>query len=98
MLKDVTSVEFIGDFRLRLTFDDGKSGEVDLAKHIAFTGIFAPLKDPNVFRTGRVDPDLGTICWPNGADVDPVVLYSWVFSVSIPDYSHENFPIKDKVA
>lgn len=98
MLKDVTFVEAIGDFRLRLTFEDGKSGEIDLAKHLSFSGIFAPLKDADLFRAVRVDPELGTICWPNGADIDPVVLYSWVFNVPIPDYSSEISPIKDKVA
>lgn len=98
MLKDVTSVDTIGDFRLRLTFEDGKTGEIDLAKHVSFSGIFAPLKDPKTFNTVRVDPELGTICWPNGADIYPVVLYSWVFNVPIPDYSREISPIKDKVA
>lgn len=27
------------------------------------------------FRKVRVDPDIGTISWPNGADIDPLVLH-----------------------
>jgi Protein of unknown function (DUF2442) len=34
-----------------------------------------PLRDPAVFRQVRVDPDLRTIVWPNGFDLDPEVLY-----------------------
>ncbi len=49
---------------------------------LAFTehgqGVFAPLRDPAYFARVRVNPDLGTICWPNDADWDPLVLYSLV--------------------
>ncbi len=39
-------------------------------------GSFEPLKaDPQLFRSVRVDERLGTIVWPNGADMDPDVLY-----------------------
>jgi hypothetical protein len=30
--------------------------------------------DPQFFRSVQVDPELGTIVWPNGADIDPDVL------------------------
>jgi hypothetical protein len=37
--------------------------------------IFEPLRgDPAAFRAVRVDPQLRTIAWPNGADIDPDVL------------------------
>jgi hypothetical protein len=37
---------------------------------------FAPLEDTAYLARVRVNPDIGTICWPNGADLDPDVLYS----------------------
>jgi hypothetical protein len=40
-----------------------------------FEGVFSPLKAPDRFAELRVDPDLGTICWPNGADIAPEALY-----------------------
>jgi hypothetical protein len=36
--------------------------------------MFASLKDPERFAEAFIRPDLGTVCWPNGADLDPVVL------------------------
>ncbi|HOY66458.1 MAG TPA: DUF2442 domain-containing protein [Candidatus Ozemobacteraceae bacterium] len=98
MLPDITVVEVLGEYRLRLTFDDGNIGVVDLASRLCFSGIFAPLQDPDFFNKVRVDPELGTICWPNGADLDPVVLYSWAFNTPIPDYSGKPAQPKGKVA
>lgn len=78
MLKDIVEVQPTKDYRLRLRFEDGREGEVDIAEMIRFEGIFAPLKDHAEFLKVRVDPELGTICWPNGADLDPDVLYAKV--------------------
>ena len=78
MLKDIIEVQPTQNYRLRLRFEDGKEGEVDIAAMIRFEGIFAPLNDPAEFRKVQVDPELGTICWPNGADLDPDVLYAKV--------------------
>ncbi len=63
------------------------TGVVDLADSIEFTGIFKPLKDLQYFTQAAVNPDFGTICWPNGADIDPDVLYALVAGESIPDLS-----------
>ena len=78
MLKDVTAVRPLDGYRLHIRFEDGVEGTVDLAEIISFTGVFAPLKDHAYFIQVYVNPDLGTICWPNGADVDPDVLYALV--------------------
>jgi hypothetical protein len=74
MLVDITRVDVLDQHRLRLAFDDGAEGVVDIASVVAFEGIFEPLRDPAVFAQVRVDRDLGTIVWPNGADFDPGVL------------------------
>jgi hypothetical protein len=84
MLKDIIAVKPIKDYQLHLTFEDGKAGIVDLAEIVDFTGIFESLKNPAYFSTVRVDRDLGSICWDNGADLDPVVLYA---KISNPDKS-----------
>lgn len=71
----IHSVEPLEDFVLRLRFDDGTVREIDLADEL-WGPVFEPLReDPQLFSQVRVDDELGTIVWPNGADMDPDVLY-----------------------
>jgi len=74
-LFDVTAVEVLGHYRLRLTFTDGLVGDVDLSHLAELGGVFTPLHDPAVFAQARVDPDIGTVTWPGGADLAPEVLH-----------------------
>jgi len=78
MQKDVTEVKAVGGYRLRLCFEDGVSGEVDVSEMVEFRGVFAPLRDETEFARVSVDRNSGTIVWPNGADLDPDVLYAAV--------------------
>lgn len=75
-MKDVTRVEYLDGYGLRLSFEDGAEGIVDVSERIEFVGVFSALEDVAYFAQVRVDPDLGTVCWPNGADLDPDMLYS----------------------
>lgn len=77
----VTHVEVTGDHRLRLAFDDGASGEID-ASGWEWRGVFEPLRDPAFFARVELDEQLGTIVWPNGADVAPETLHRWVIDPS----------------
>lgn len=76
-LVHVTSVESLGDHRLRLTFEDGAEGELDLSSW-EWRGVFEPLEDPSYFALVTLDEELGTIVWPNGADIAPETLHTWV--------------------
>ncbi len=76
MLKDVVEARALGGHRVHLRFEDGAQGELDLGRLIRFRGVFAPLKDEKQFARVRVDKELGTVVWPNSADLDPDVLYS----------------------
>ena len=78
MLKDIVAVQPLGGYRLHLRFEDGVAGELDMEELLVFDGVFAAIRDPETFTQVRVDPELGTICWPNGADLDPDVLYERV--------------------
>ena len=73
-LVDVTAVRVLGDYRLRLAFADGTVGDVDFTAR-EWRGVFEPLRDPAYFAQVHIDPEAGTIGWPNGTDMAPEPLY-----------------------
>ena len=73
----VVAVEALPPHRLRLAFQDGTGGIVDLSGRV-WRGVFEPLADPSYFSRVSLDEELGTIVWPNGADIAPETLYAWV--------------------
>ncbi len=78
MIRDVVSVLALEPYRLRVRFDDGSEGTFDVAAALPFEGVFAPLRDASFFARAAVNLELGTVVWPNGADLDPMVLYAAV--------------------
>lgn len=78
MLKDIVEATYLEGYRVRLQFEDGVTGELDLSKIICFEGVFESLRDLTNFAGFTVSSELGTISWPNGADLDPDVLYALI--------------------
>ena len=70
----VRDVSYVSEYKLLLSFEDGSVRLVDLERELEGE-IFVPLKDINYFKTVRVNPDLDTIVWGNGADMSPDFLY-----------------------
>ena len=73
-LARVKTAEVVRGFLVRLTFSDGVIREVDLEQYLRGP-VFEELHIEERFRELQVDQELGTIVWPNGADIDPDVLY-----------------------
>jgi sugar phosphate isomerase/epimerase len=73
MFESVIKAKHIKDYKVWIAFDDGKSGEIDLAEKISWGEIFEPLKDINYFKNFRIEND--TLSWENGADLAPESLY-----------------------
>jgi hypothetical protein len=67
--------EPVGDYVVRVRFDDGTNGDVDLSYLADYGGVFEPLREVGFFRQLRADPEAGTIVWPNQADIAPETLY-----------------------
>jgi len=60
---NVVFAKYLGGYRLAVTFVDGTSGEVDLARRVRAGGVFARISDVNSFKQFTINPDFGTICW-----------------------------------
>ena len=80
MLTRLVEATYLGDFRVRLRFSDGVSGDVDLAGEM-WGEVFEPLQSPEAFSRFEVD---GTLVWPNGADLAPEFLHELVMGGQRP--------------
>lgn len=72
---DVVEVEVLGRYIVEMTFEDGTVKVLDLEPYL-WGEVFEPLlEDYELFTQVQVDPQAGTITWPNGADISPRRLY-----------------------
>src|SRR5262245_23705831 len=71
-LPGVVRAEYVKDYVLDITFNDGTQKLVDFSQW--FGGpIFEPLRNKAYFRKFFIDGT--TVGWPNGADIAPETLY-----------------------
>jgi hypothetical protein len=89
MIHDVVSATYKGEYRIKITFDDGKSGIVDFSPYIERGGIFERLRDLNVFRNFEINEDLGVLTWEGDIDVAPETLYAEATGTPLPDWMTE---------
>lgn len=72
---DITAVEVMQDRVVHLQSSDGSDRVVDLAR-LLWGPVFEDIAgDDDLFAQVEVDHEIGTIVWPNGADLDPDVLH-----------------------
>lgn len=77
MYPRITDVQHKKDYVLLITFSDGIMAEIDFEKKVVGRGgVFIPLTEIPFFAQVKVDPEVGTLVWPNDVDLDPDVLYS----------------------
>jgi hypothetical protein len=72
----VTRFEIVGNYVLRVWFDDGSEQTIDF-EPVLYGSMWGPLRDLNVFNQVRLDPEAETLVWPNEADFDPETLRNW---------------------
>ena len=70
---NVVAVRYVRDYVLWIRFTDGLEGEVDLESEL-YGEMFEPLRERAIFAQAAVDPDLGTVAWPNRVDLAPEFL------------------------
>lgn len=78
MILHITKAIYVEDYKVDVTFNNGRSGIVDLSP-ILRGGVFKPLEDQSFFAHLRVDDELETIVWPNEVDLAPEYVYFLTF-------------------
>jgi|SRR3954471_24470692 hypothetical protein len=72
----VESFEVAAPYTLRVRFDDESEQVINFQAILAGV-LYGPLRDLSVFNEVRIDPEVHTLVWPNGADFDPATLHDW---------------------
>jgi hypothetical protein len=72
----VRAFKISGPYTLLVSFDDGTEQTIDFQPILAGE-LYGPLKDLHLFNQVRIDPEVSTLVWPNGADFDPATLHDW---------------------
>jgi hypothetical protein len=75
-IHQVTDFQSVAPFTLRVEFEDGTSQVIDF-RPVLHGEIYGPLQDQAYFDRVRIDREVHTLVWPNGADFDPAILYRW---------------------
>ena len=87
LLPRLVEAKYKDDYTIWIRFADGVAGEVNLEADL-WGEVFEPLKALSEFRKFKVDEELQTLVWPNGADFAPEFLYSKLR----PNFTIENAP------
>lgn len=72
----IASIKIVAPYTLEIIFDDSEQRTINF-RPILFGEMYAPLRDLNIFNQVKVDPEIHTVVWPNGADFDPATLREW---------------------
>jgi hypothetical protein len=81
-IHEVRSFEIAAPYTLCVCFEDGMARTIDFQPVLAGE-LYGPLRDVDLLNRVRIDPEVRTPVWPNGADFDPATLRDW------PEYERE---------
>jgi hypothetical protein len=89
MFFDVKDAELTSSYLVKVEFEDGTSGKVDLRKYIKEGTVFSKFNDPAYLKSMRIE--YGTLVWGQGeVDIAPEALYEEATGHAV------NYPVKDK--
>ena len=95
MYIDIVSAKYKSEYRIELTFENGRSGVVDFKRYIEKGGVFGPLADLEYFKNFKVNKELGVLTWNDEVDVAPEVLYSEATGEALPDWMKDEGGMRD---
>ena len=91
MYHDLIKIEYLGDYRLKLFFDNSKQGIIDFQDYVNKGGVFSRFSNIDFFKKAFIHKELGILCWPGDIDIAPETLYSEAIGESLPTWMEINF-------
>lgn len=86
MYKDVVSAIYYEDYKIKLTFEDGKGGIVDFHKYLQKGGVFKKFSDLEYFKKFKIDDELGVLTWNGEIDIAPETIYNEATNIPLPNW------------
>ena len=74
MFIHIREAKYLHDYVIWFRFNNGAEGEFDFQDQL-WGEVFEPLKNKDEFIKFKIDPDMETIVWDNGADFAPEFIY-----------------------
>jgi hypothetical protein len=78
MILHITKVNYLSDYKLSVSFNNGETGVADLSS-VVHSGVFKALVSHEKFAQVGLDEELETVVWPGGLDLAPEFLYFQAF-------------------
>jgi len=86
MLVDILTAEYLGGYKIKLKFENHKTGIIDFYPYLKKGGVFKKFKDLEFFKAFEIDKEIGTLKWNNEIDIAPETLYSEATHTPLPEW------------
>ena len=86
MYYDVKAAQYCDGYKIRITFEDGKSGVVDFQPYLQKGGVFEKFQDINFFKNFYINEEIGVLSWKDAVDIAPETLYSKATKSPLPQW------------
>jgi len=86
MILDIIAAEYLEDYKIKLTFEDGKTGIVDFSAYAKKDGVFKKFKNIDFFKSFQLDKEIGNLIWDGEIDIAPETLYSEATHTPLPGW------------
>ncbi|MEW6089073.1 MAG: DUF2442 domain-containing protein [bacterium] len=86
MLFDIISAEYLDEYRIKVTFENKKTGIVDFNKYLKRGGVFEKFKNIEFFKSFQLDKEIGNLTWNKEIDIAPEILYSEAIHSPLPKW------------
>lgn len=86
MLLDIILAEHLENYKIKLTFENGKTGIVDFCPYLKKGGVFEKFKNIGFFKSFQLDKEIGNLTWNKEIDIAPETLYCEATHTPLPEW------------